>query len=301
VLASQKALPKTDLPKGLELPNSIFEYQSFRDYLENIRRLPLTLSKRPLTYGLWAKRLGYKSPRIVGMVFKGRRLPSADMIERLGRVLKLNRSELRYFNLLVKLERGRIRGRDTRGIIEDLEELNPTARDRYQVEEGTFSFIADWYHVVLRQLIESPDFREDPAWISQKLRKKVSEAQIRQALHTLLNLKLVARDEATHRLARHQKSLVTTHDVPSGALKSHHTQMIQRALEAVTEQDVSERELSATALQFDATKLDEAKKAIRQFRDNFDKKFTSPEGSQVYQLNIQFFGHTDPKRKEKQK
>jgi uncharacterized protein (TIGR02147 family) len=279
--------------------HSIFEFKNYKEYLGWIRRKPLTLSKRPLTYGLWAKRLGYRSPRIVGMVFKGKRLPSFEMVEKLGKVLSLSRSELRYFHLLVSLERSKDRGKDFRPILEDLEELNPTMRERFDVDVESFNIIADWYNFVIHQLVSTNGFKNDPRWISLQLRKKISEVQVAKAIENLLRVNLIKISEDSKSLEiTHQNFVGPQKDIPSAALKLYHAQMLDRAKEALVEQDVSNREFSATALVFDKDRLQEAKIAIRSFRDSFDKKFTTPGARSVYQFNVQLFEHTQSKKEK---
>ena len=51
---------------------------------------------RPIALKTWALRLGYKSPRSLGMLLEGKRLPSATMLELLAKDFGLTDLEKRY-------------------------------------------------------------------------------------------------------------------------------------------------------------------------------------------------------------
>ena len=73
---------------------------------ERLQQLwPLMLRKdsnRKLSIKMLSSKLNYASDRSLGMVIKGQRTPSQDMIDRISRYLKLNELEHLYLINLVK-------------------------------------------------------------------------------------------------------------------------------------------------------------------------------------------------------
>ncbi len=67
---------------------------------------------------------------------------------------------------------------------------------------------------------------------------------------------------------------------------------MQRAIEAVEEQDVSDRHFNSLTFKFDPKFMPEAKDKILTFVKDFNSRYQSEEASQVYQLNVQLFEHT---------
>ncbi len=68
--------------------------------------------------------------------------------------------------------------------------------------------------------------------------------------------------------------------------------MAHRAIDALQEQTVEDREFCTGALRFDRRRTEEAKKVIREFREAFVSNFASDGVEDVAQVNVQFFFHT---------
>ena len=232
------------------------------------------------------------------MVLKGQRLPSREMILRLANDFHLSKSEQLYFELLVSLER------------------NKKARTRYATyfrrarkaspETTARAFHRCGYLLSDRQVVLPCDqatgrnalIQEDSAWIRKRLRNKVTGTEIRTAIQTMIKLNLLERDKrGTLRVKA--KNLRTSSDIPSGAIRSHHMQMMLRAIEATQEQRVEEREITSITIQMDRKHFESAKKRLREFRDQFNKEYSSEVSDSVWQLNIQLFEHTRTAPSEK--
>ncbi|MDZ4661694.1 MAG: TIGR02147 family protein [Pseudomonadota bacterium] len=259
----------------------VYEFGSFPSYFDYVRRFALPKTKRPLTLQKLSQKLGYKSPRLVGMVLKGQRAPSEEMIAKLIQTLRLNQGESRYLKLLVELERLQKKGLSTESILAELDELSPKTSHKKMLEVNTFTYIAEWFHLVIKQLLNTSTFRNDPDWIRKKLRGKVTVRQAKRALEVLEQLDLIKKE-----------GMSTTAEIPSEAIRLHHAQMMDRAKEALIEQSLDKRHMVSVTLRVDPQFVGEAKAMITRFRNNFDKKFSSLTSSHIFQMNLQFFEHT---------
>lgn len=235
----------------------------------------------------WAKRLGYKSPSSLSMILSGERLPSEQMIKKISKDLKLTPRETRYFKLLVELEKTQKQNIDSGKIQEEIKKLN-TEKNSYQIDLKNFTTISEWYYLAIKQLISTPNFIEDEQWIYKRLRKKVSMGQIRLALKDLEDLEIIKRDN-TGRLQVIKPGLITSNDVPSSAIRKHHSGMIELAKTALIEQDVNERQINSTTLKVNSADIPEAKKFIFDFIKEFAARFNCDASENIYQLNVQLF------------
>lgn len=269
---------------------SIFDFTDFRAYLIKVGMPDGLYAHTGNNLKAWAQRLGYKSPSSLTMVMRGQRLPSFEMITSLVEDLGMNSRERKYFELLVQLEKFKRKKKDPQEILAELAKLN-TDQSKHSVGLKEFSMISEWYFLAIKQLIETPNFIEDEDWIYKKLRKKVTPAQIRKALTNLEELGITGRDE-NGKLIVKSKGLITSNDVPSSAIKRHHYGMINRALEAIEEQDVSERQVNSVTMKVKEKDIEEAKKSIFDFIKEFNNKYAVDDCDDIYQLNIQFFKHT---------
>jgi uncharacterized protein (TIGR02147 family) len=275
--------------KNHETSCSVFDYFDYREFLLDVSARRMGKRKRSEeSLAGWSKRLGYRSARSIAMVLNGMRLPSSEMCLRLGRDLNLSKEEFQYFTLLLSLARNK--NGNTKPILEELERLRPKIRNEVRLSALDFTHISDWYALVLKQLISTLSFKENLKWIRNRLRNKVTEAQITRAIDTLLKNGFVERD-TRGKLQVKQESVRTPTDIPQRAIRAHHKQMMLRAIEALEEQRVSEREISSITFKMDPKRLSEAKRQLCEFRDRFNKTFGGNHDS-VWQLNLQLFQHT---------
>lgn len=269
---------------------SLFDFDDYRDYLVKVGMPDGLYSHTSNNLQSWALRLGYKSPSSLTMVIKGQRSPSFEMINALAEDLSMDMKEKQYLMLLVQLEKANKKKKDTKEILEKIAELN-AGSNSISLGLKEFSAISEWYFLAIKQLISTPNFVEDEDWIFKKLRKKVTPSQIKNALNIMMEMETIGRDE-NGKLVVLKEGLLTTNDVPSSAIKRHHFGMINRALEAIEEQSVKERQVTSVTMKVKPEDVDAAKKYIFDFIKDFNEKFSTTEADDLYQLNMQFFRHT---------
>ncbi len=269
---------------------SIFDFDNYRDFLIKAGMPDGLYSHTSNNFRSWAKRLGYKSASSLTMVIKGQRSPSFEMVRNLSHDLKMTAKETQYFELLIQLEKASNKNRDQKKILEKITAISPK-NTSHSLELNEFSSISEWYFFAIKQLINTNGFIEDYEWMYKRLRKKVTISQIRSAIDIMLDLKTISRSE-DGKLTVLKEGLSTASKIPSSAVRKHHFGMINRALEAVTEQDISERQLSSVTLRIESEKVDDAKAELMEFMKNFNQKYSAVKSDELFQLNFQFFQHT---------
>ncbi|MGZ6478240.1 MAG: DUF4423 domain-containing protein, partial [Bdellovibrionales bacterium] len=74
------------------------------------------------------------------------------------------------------------------------------------------------------------------------------------------------------------------------AIRKYHRQMLTKAIEAIDQQDVREREFQGVTVAIDHRQLPEAKAALEKFVMRFNQRFSkSPKATAVYQMSLAFF------------
>ena len=269
---------------------NIFEYNDYRDFLIS---LPGRLNQnRRLSQRQLASKLGYNSPRTVGMFFNGKRLLSRELLDRLARHMKYTAKEKEYLSLLVQKEKARILGRETQEFESELDSLRPKELKRTPISETNFRYIYNWYFFVIHELASTIEVVPSPEWVVERLNHSLSLSDAKLALVRLCELGFLERSREPIGYRYIRKNLITSTDVPSSIGRMHLLQMIQKAHFALKTQNILKREYTDVTLRFNAENMIEAKEFIRQFRDAFDAKFSTGKATDVYQLNIQFFSHT---------
>jgi uncharacterized protein (TIGR02147 family) len=271
---------------------------SLKDYLTSLRSAMVTPgSQRRWTLERWSEQLGLRSHRTMGMVFDGTRLPSSEMVDRLAATLQLPQREKTHLELLAKIERCRQRGTDHEYLLNEIKRLRSPEAPALLLTEAQFRVIAEWHVLVVKQLLETSSFQEDPVWISRRLRGKVTPRQAAEALAILERAGHIERRDG-RLLPRTRQRLTTAADVPSSTVRAHHRQMMERAAESLDELSVDQREFDSKTFRMNPSRLAEAKERLRAFRDAFLAEFGNDSGDHVFQLNSQLFEHTRPVRPE---
>lgn len=273
----------------------IYEFERLLPLLKDISARPLQAGKNKLSLRGWANRLGYRSPRSVGMVFVGQRLPSSTMINRLGSILHLNSDEKDYLRTLLALEKTKNNFTESELLKQSILKINPQIKNEEKLLPEKFAVISKWEHIVIKQLFNSKYFDLKPNQIKSHLKDKLTDQQISQAIRNLETIGLIQYNSKTQTYQSAQNSFSTTDDVPSEAIQQHHQQMMCRAAEALKEEGVENREFDSMTISFDRKYLPEVKRQIRNFRDRMEKTYEDKNSIDVFQLNIQFFPHTGSK------
>ena len=126
---------------------------------------------------------------------------------------------------------------------------------------------------------EIPDFEA----LSKLFQKKVTGEKLQFGYFRLRDLNIL------NRLHEVQES---TYDIPSKAIQLHHSQMMDRAQEALKTDSVLEREFQSNTFKMHPEKIDQAKKRLRDFFDEFIHEFHDDQADAIFQANLQMFQHT---------
>ncbi len=272
-----------------------FNFTHFKEFFEyNFNKHSRNQSGvKILTLQDLAYKLGYKSPSLLSMIASGKRLPSNQMLEDLLDEWKIDSEKREIVRLKLEIEKRIAKNRPATNAINRLA-LKDKKYKYHTIEIEAFNSIKDWHNLVLKHLIGTPLFKEDPTYLSLLLKKKITPAQVKKSIETLLNSGMIFRNQETGELYLDEaKAAETTHDIPSEAIREHHKGMIQRALETIDEESIEKRHINSLTLQFDHQKSAEAKEFILNFVKQFNEKFHAEQSSDVRQLNVQFYQHTN--------
>ena len=157
----------------------------------------------------------------------------------------------------------------------------------YQMQVDSFRAIADWYHIAIIELAEVAQFQSDPVWIARKL--GISPVQADVAIERLIRLKLLRRNDDGTLEPTHDDGNIGD-DIPSASIRKFHTQILAKATQALTKQNVEDREFGTCVLAIDQTQMEDYKDKLRQFQHEFCNEVKqAPRKDAVYCISVQFF------------
>lgn len=249
--------------------------QTYRNILEieYTRRLSTNprYSKRA-----FSKSLGISSSAL-SEIISGKRGLSLKKAEGLLGKLKLPTHEQMEFIESVKSTKAYFRNRES-GYLNDNKYFN--------LSDDKFSYIADWYHFAILNIASLENQVDDHQAIAQRL--GITENIANEAIDRLKRLGLIDINKEKI-IYRTTNSIKTTDDVPSTALKIHHSQMIEKAKESLFNTPIELRDISGITIPIDISNIDKARKKIKKFRRELADFLCQGEPTQVYNLNIQLF------------
>lgn len=273
-----------------ELP-SVYEYVDYRKFLEDHYKARKRQDAK-YSFRFFARRAGLSSSNFLKLVMDGKRNLGATTIEKFVAALKLDPDEASFFADLVAFDQAETVAERNRAF--ERVAANRRFRRARRLEGPLFRYLSRWYYPAVRELAGRRDFKEDPAWIAQQLRPRITVRQARSAMRTLQELGLLVANESG-RLVRGDTSLTTGHEVRSVVIPAYHRQMIERAADALETVTPEERDVSALTVCIKASSVAELKHRIHRFREEMlDRCDREEEPEQVYQLCVQLFPLSKP-------
>lgn len=161
----------------------------------------------------------------------------------------------------------------------------PEIDDRTYLDETIFRLIADWHYIAILNLAKIKNNQASPQWIAARLGIKKSEAE--EALERLLNLGLIKKTRG--RLLRTSKPIGTSRDIPSAAIRKHHTQNLHLAEESLHRDPVHTREFGSITMAINPERLPLAKEILTKTRKKIADLLDDGPVSEVYTLSFQLF------------
>jgi transcriptional regulator with XRE-family HTH domain len=155
-----------------------------------------------------------------------------------------------------------------------------------EIDLDRLHMVADWYHFAVLSLAEIPGFRADPIWIAERL--GISESDAATTLDRVERLGLMKRDRAG-RLRMTGESYSTPDETPSFAIRKSHFQSLELAKRSLEIDPIELRDFTAMTVAIDPSRIPEAKRRIRKFRDRLSKFLETGNKRQVYRINLSLF------------
>src|SRR6185312_11524157 len=199
--------------------SQIFQYKDYREFLRSY--VSHRKQENPdWTIAGWARELGLLATTSMTKILNGQREPGEKICQKLTEYFRFNSEETKYFDYLVHLNKctdSAMREMFT----EKLLRLTP-AMGKLSIDEARLQIVSEWIHMAIRQMAQVQPLPNHPDWIASQLIFESSTEQVRQAIDNLLQLGLLNLQDG--KLHKSESWLTTTEDIPSKALRSHHSQ-----------------------------------------------------------------------------
>lgn len=274
----------------------LLRFQDYREFLKHLYH-HLKAQLKPYSYLHFAADLGLGHNNVLRLIINRQRRLTLKTAQKIAANLAFDRHQKKYWLALITFtnsNQAEARDRSFQIMLNQRQKasLNP-------LDESRLAYFSDWYHPVIRELAQRPDFRCDPNWIKEQLLSPPRLDDIKKSLELLTKLGLIYYSHQDDRWINSTESLDTGPDARGMAYVSYHLATLAQAQQAIANVKKHRRSLWAATLCLSPESyqkirartqewIAEASAHEREHRTNDD---------QVVQLNIQLFPYTKGKPK----
>jgi uncharacterized protein (TIGR02147 family) len=226
----------------------------------------------------FAKNLGL-SPGALSEVLNGKRPLSAKAVPKIAKAVGLNRSESEHLLEIIEDEKSL----GLRKLTQRHTQLSE--RGQKVLDQKVFALVSEWYHFAILNLLETADFTWDSQWIATRLNISVIQAKLAMQLLTELNL-IVKRNG---KIESTEHWISSENEIPSAAIKEYHKQILEKAINSLYSQSITERDVSGVGFAVDPERLKDLKTEIEEFQSRVVEKYSKGRKTEVYQLEMVLF------------
>ena len=279
--------------------NQVFAYINYRDFLKDYYRDRKTKNNK-FSFRVFARLAAFGSPGYLKMIMDGQRNISHASIYKLVRAMKLGRKESEFFEKLVLFNQSQD-VEEQKELLDQLDNVRKT-KPAAIISEYQSTLYSKWYYLVVWEMVRLKNFNEDPEWIANKLKKKITPAEASEAIARLIESGMLSRTD-DGKLIQLDKTVEWPGEVAKLAVKHYHHSMLQLAQEAMNENiDRDLREYTGLLVAIPKEEIGFVKESIYEFLRKLNRRLTEhPEPTDVYHLHLQWFPLTYPASSSEQK
>jgi uncharacterized protein (TIGR02147 family) len=263
----------------------IYAYQDFRNYLKDFY-LERRSKDRKFSIRFFARRAGLRSQNYLKVVMDGRRSLTPRNLPKFIKGLGLVGYQAEYFEALVNLNQARDQI-EQRTYLDRLEHLQKK-KTAHTLTGDQLDFFSCWYHLAIFEMACQENFQPNPKLISQRLRGRVTTEQVQDSLDLMFRTGIL-RKEGDDKIVPVASKISSSDQVSPTHNRKLHEAFIKLAQEALQNDAVEEREARSLTVGLTVDQVPLFRAKLREFQREMNTVFSTGNGTDIYQLNLQFF------------
>ena len=279
--------PKKENPVKQTL--NVFGYTDFRTYLRDYYEFRKN-SQKGYSYRAFSKAAGFSSPNFLKLIIDGARNVSNETIEKILRATHLTGAMADYFRALANFNQAKTDEQKEK-YFHKMQALMPNAKKR-NLDQNAMTYLSHWIFPLIREMVDLPDFRDDPYWIARRISRPVSTQEIVDTLNFLKSNDFISKD-ANGKWSAVDNFVISSDEIRNLAIRNYHRQMLACAEDALQRLELDQREFGALTFQLPPSAVAELKLKLKKFRDEIHEWTASVSSSttpdRVVQLNFQMY------------
>lgn len=262
----------------------IYQYVDYRVFLKD--SLEFRRSSLGENLAEICKKAGFSTSSYFNLLIAGKRNLSRSASKQLAKALHLRSQEANFFVSLVEFNQAT----DHEAKRSAFEVLKSFRHFREQNREVThqFKYFSRWYFSAILAALQYPDWRKK-SLNEQAADLKIQVIELERAYKSLHEIGMVEYKDSQWRPT--QTSYRSPNELESLFVASFHTEMIERAKEALNSLPSTERKVGGMTIGLSEAQVESASKRIFQFVDDLHAilSASNDQAEKVYQFNFQLF------------
>ncbi len=265
---------------------SLFEYYDYREYLKDFMVAKKAINKH---YSLRtiSEKAGFKARDYILRVMNGSRNLSEKGIRMLSQALHHSEKESAYFESLVLFNQAQEAA---------LKELYFKKIQEYSKQsickkllETQYSYLSNWYNVVLRSLLVIINNSSDYRTIGKMLDPPLTESETRKAIELLIELGMISKDEKSHYHVE-STNISVSNQIQSIALFNLHKTFIDLSRRSLDIHNSEERDISGITMSLSKNGFKKIQSELSEFRKKLMNIAANDSNEdRVFHLNLHLF------------
>ncbi len=275
---------------------TIFKYSDYRKYIrEYVGYMKSVLPY--FSYRTLSARAGINSSGFYPLIVQGKRDLTASTIVKTCAALELKDKEAQYFEQLVFFNQAKSLKLKNKYFDNLISILNQ--QKTLKIEENQYDYYSEWYHPVIRELVVYWDFKNDFRTLGRMLKPEITEKQARESVELLIRLGFLKFEDGTY--IQTAPVVVTGPDIKSHTILNYQISLLKLAIEAFDRFGPNDLISNAsTTFRISKETYELFKIKNREHRKELLNIASQDQNADmVYQLNMNMFPLSNPKRKGK--
>ena len=273
--------------------NDISTYTDYRLLLSDYYACAKLHNPR-FSYQVFSQRAGISSRGFLYNVVNGKRRLALSHVAGVARAMKLSKNEQEYFEHLVAYTNAKSIPEKQR-YFERMHSVKMKSEGASQlqiVRREQYRYYSEWYHAVVRSLIDLTGFNGDYERLAQQVSPPITPSQAKKSVALLERLGFIIKDTGgIYRLT--EKTITSAPEVVSLAIHNFHQQTLDIARKALDTLPRDRRNFTGVTLGISSSAYGQVCREIEQFRNRLLELAANDDNTEekqgVYHLNLQFF------------
>lgn len=224
-------------------------------------------------------------------MIKGKKTLSRTSVVKLSIAMNLSKTESAYFENLVYFNQS-TNFTERNFYFEKLNAIRPVTTEASQarnLRKDQFEFYSQWYHAVIRSLIDLYPTVKDPQILARMVYPPLNTKQVQKSIELLLRLGLIEKNEDdSYKIS--SKIITTGSQLHTLAVQQFHLSSMENASKALQNLPKKERNFSGLTLGISTEAYEKICAEIDTFQNSVLAIAENDQNSdRVYQFNFQLF------------